>query len=744
MRKKKYKKNKAVSSRTTQKRTKRVKKIPTTAKGWRSLYRLLCLCMIPIQAKSKKPLAPWKKYQDIQPTVAELREMFGDSDCNVGIVTGKISGIIVVDLDTPDAIQFAKDNGFFYGTPRVKTSKGYHLYFEYKDGIHNSQNHLPGIDIRGDGGFVVAPPSVHESGHVYCWVKDHSPMNMPFAEYPEILTAQSDDEDWSVDQLLNGVAEGERNNSLTRLTGHWLAKGLDLDKCFEAAEEWNQKNRPPLPEKEVEVTVKSIFDKDQESGGKQCKLSLIDQVIELLTGSEIIFFTDELGEAYVRIFTGTYFETLPLSSKRFRLFISETSYKQLSKILKESAVKEVLTVLKGKASFDGPTIPLAYRVARQGVEIWIDLGDNTGSAIRISANGWTIVPSKDVPILFRRYTHMKPLPVPAQKGDINALRELIPVKNEDIWILLRVWLVTAFIPDIPRPALVIHGLQGAGKSIAGMLLRLLIDPSEMPLLPISRNSDDFTMQLNRNYALVFDNLRYLKPERSDTICRAITGAAASKRQLYTNDDEIIYRFIRLIILNGISNPVNAPDLLDRSILIELSRIKKEDRMTEQELMAKFEEIRPEVLGAICDALSETLGMMDEYDGVIEELPRMADWAQHGYVAAEELGIGGDEFLEAYERNTKLQHFEVVNNDPVASTVKELAEKEKSITGTPSFIYQKCKALIDEDEARSKSWPKDAAHFSRRLKLACNNLRELGIVVEWDRGIERQISIKLIK
>src|SRR3990170_8888798 len=129
--------------------------------------------VIPVNADKKPAIPEWKPYQTKRPTEDELQEWFNNrSKNNIAIVTGTISGIVIVDFDTPEAVKLAKEKGFPL-TPLVKTGKGDHAYCKYQEGIRNFQKRddLPGIDLRGEGGYVVAPPSIHKSGKVYEWVK---------------------------------------------------------------------------------------------------------------------------------------------------------------------------------------------------------------------------------------------------------------------------------------------------------------------------------------------------------------------------------------------------------------------------------------------------------------------------------------------------------------------------------------------------------------------------------------------
>lgn len=239
---------------------------------WAEYYvETLGFSVIPVGANKKPTIEEWKPYQTRSPTEKELQQWFGNgSKNNIGIVTGAISGIAVVDFDTPEAVKFAKEKAF-PSTPLVKTGKGYHAYCKYQEGIRNFQKRddLPGIDLRAEGGFVVAPPSIHETGKQYEWIKGRSLEDLPLADLPKWLLAEKPEDKTPLKDLYAGVPKGDRNQTLARLAGSWANDGLTFDECLENASLWNQKNTPPLPEKEVRRTVSSIYETHQRSKPKQ-------------------------------------------------------------------------------------------------------------------------------------------------------------------------------------------------------------------------------------------------------------------------------------------------------------------------------------------------------------------------------------------------------------------------------------------------------------------------------------------
>ena len=133
-------------------------------------YRERNLSVIPV-GDDKKPLIPWKVYQERPATEEELLAWWTTwPGANIGIVTGKISGISVIDCDNEAAIAAIEEwlpDSFLcpiVGTPRG----GRHYWLSYTEELKTMAGTLPGVDIRNDGGYVVAPPSMTPKG-VYEW-----------------------------------------------------------------------------------------------------------------------------------------------------------------------------------------------------------------------------------------------------------------------------------------------------------------------------------------------------------------------------------------------------------------------------------------------------------------------------------------------------------------------------------------------------------------------------------------------
>lgn len=231
--------------------------------------------VVPFRPRGKRPLVPWRRYQEKPPTREQVDAWFArHPDANVGIVTGAVSGLVVLDIDPAhggdDSLaELERRHGPLPNTVEVLTGGGgRHVYFRHPGGtMHNKVGLAPGIDLRGDGGVIVAPPSVHPSGRRYAWEVSHHPDETPLAPMPAWLSRLAGGgppagghplRHWRA-LVRDGVEEGERNSSLASLVGHLLWHGVDVEIVLELMLTWNRiRCRPPLPDEEVAAVVRNI------------------------------------------------------------------------------------------------------------------------------------------------------------------------------------------------------------------------------------------------------------------------------------------------------------------------------------------------------------------------------------------------------------------------------------------------------------------------------------------------------
>lgn len=219
--------------------------------------------ILPVKPDEKRPyMTNWLQYTRTRPGKQLVSNWFNNlTGAGVGLVTGKISGVVVLDVEhwcpTPVDELLKK-----YPTNMIARSGGggVHLFYSYPQNVGKISNRVgifEGADLRADGGFLVLPPTMHPSGNRYEWIKRGIPGAFPMAFLDLESRSPTSNEGW-ITEALRGVSEGGRNDTCARLAGYFFKKGLNSDIVEALLMEWNEKNDPPLPVSEVRTTIKSI------------------------------------------------------------------------------------------------------------------------------------------------------------------------------------------------------------------------------------------------------------------------------------------------------------------------------------------------------------------------------------------------------------------------------------------------------------------------------------------------------
>lgn len=231
---------------------------------------------MPVAAVGKQPLVAWRAYQEKRATPDEVRGWFETWPvANVGIVTGQISNLVVLDVDRAHHGEdsLAKLVARYGPLPETVTVSsgggGRHFYFTATadpEPLRSRVGIAQGIDVRAEGGVVVAPPSRHASGGRYQWITPPGETMSP-APIPRWLVALVRNPRHHAGHGVNhwrriaeeGAREGERNNTIASFAGHLLWCGVDPEVIKELLLCWNRvRAHPPLDDDEVLRTVESI------------------------------------------------------------------------------------------------------------------------------------------------------------------------------------------------------------------------------------------------------------------------------------------------------------------------------------------------------------------------------------------------------------------------------------------------------------------------------------------------------
>jgi hypothetical protein len=697
---------------------------------------------------------------------------------NIGAVVP--DSFIVVDVDVADVVTVFRSDEL----PRTATSRtgrGRHLIYRTSTPIRPKVGVREHVDLRGPGSYIVVPPSLHISGVHYEWAV---PIEDGIADAPAWIAdaARSprpagDRPDGSDDS----IRKGQRNMTLASLAGAMRRPGMTAAEIEAALLAVNAgRCQPPLPDDEVRAIAASVgryppgngratppppvddADDDGEraathdrggapesepgdpgpadpaAGGKRSQATMI---LDLAADVEFFHTADDV--AYARIERDGHHEVWPLGSKSLRAWLSRRFHQAYGRAAGGQALRDALDVLMGRALFEGPECPVYVRVAGDGTDIYLDLGDALWQAVRITSTGWEIV--ADPPVRFRRPKGLLRLPVPVRGGTVDQLRRFVNVRDDDQdsqWRLFIGCLVAAFRPNGPYPILALNGEHGSAKSTTAKIHRRLIDPNKSVTRAAPRDERDLAIAATNGAVISLDNLSTVTDWLSDTLCRVSTGLGFSTRTLYENDEETLFDACRPIVINGIGVLGTRSDLLDRTIELELPRIPDDRRQDEAQFWAAFDREQPAILGALLDAVSGAIGQLDAVK--LERAPRMADFARWVVAAEPSLSWPTGSFLKAYTSNRDAIHEIALDAAVIVPPMRTMLESGEFV-GTATELLDRLAGIVGETATRRRGWPGNATSLSRELARIAPNLRSVGIEVEKRRESHgrRVIAVRMV-
>ncbi len=737
-------------------------------------YRALGWSVFPV-GKDKKPLIKWSKYQDELATEEQIRTWATQwPHMNLGVATGALSGLVVLDLDIKHGWNSKRLRELGYGLPPTATARtgngGEHFFFKHPgDDIPNSGGQLfgEGVDIRGKGGFIVLAPSVtaykdkdgKDSGGAYEWIvpPQDGIADMPDWLLEKIQGGEKTKEDWRA-LLHEDCPEGRRNGVAASIAGGLLRTIKDIKKWEPVAwprlQKWNEAHcKPPLREKEIRDVYESIATTEEERrvdlAEDEDKKGQKVLLMELATSNPSVeLFRDEYGNGCARVVIDDHKAVMACGGKRFKQWLSHSYLERYGDIAESKNLSSAIHTIESKAIFKGEEHKLHNRVARDGDTIWYDLADDKNRAVRITPEGWGIV--EEPPTIFRRSSHQSAQVDPEHGGDIRDLFQFVNVTDPAHQLLLLVYLVACFIPNFPHVLLYIHGQQGSAKSTLSRILRRLVDPSRLELVHMPKSDREIKLQLFRHHLIFYENVDGISDAISTVLCIGVTGGSSGERELYTNGEDFIFNFQLNIGINGINISAIKADLLERSLLFELKPVEEGKRRDEREIYAGFEKERPKIFGAILDVVAKAMAIHPSI--TIKDLPRMADFALWGAAIAEALGHTKEEFLEAYDSKIREQSEEALVQSVEAAALLTFMQDRTEWTGTARELLSELSFLdvdgwsSDQSNKRERmsaqQLPKQPQVLTRRLNELKPNLRKLGIEIAYrkENGI-RTITIR---
>jgi hypothetical protein len=479
-------------------------------------------------------------------------------------------------------------------------------------------------------------------------------------------------------------------------------------------------------------------------------------------------FHDAGREVYMTVPVEQHHETLRIGSRDAKDWVRHQAFTRAGVTLSESDVKDILDHFAARARFDGPVREVASRVWQpDDATIWLDLGDDTHQAVRITPAGWSLHP--DPPVKFVRKKGSLPLPTPTGPTAVDtaagALLERIlrpflnippprpradaasataapQVPADHDWVLVVTWLLSTLRPRGPFAVLQLKGEKGTAKSTLARVLRRLVDPHQVSLEPQPGSLREMAIAAQGSWVLAYDNLSQLTTAMSNALCMVATGGGFRTRALFTDDEEAIFSYQRPVLLTGIAEVVVRPDLLDRTITVTLPMIPKSARKPEERFWRAFDAQQDVIFGALLSVLSQALAALPTVPD--QEWPRLADFARWACAVEVAMGWPPGAFMAALA-SVEAEAMQIaLDSSPIAALLlaflNDLRRKADwrdqagrvLWRGTMSDLLGALKKRVFDYEGEPHpertrpGWPKGSNVLSRQARDIAPYLRESGL------------------
>ena len=407
---------------------------------------------------------------------------------------------------------------------------------------------------------------------------------------------------------------------------------------------------------------------------------------------------------------------MPLRGGKFglRAELGRHYFEKCNAVPSSQALTDAINVLEGYAAQENPK-RLHLRVGAANNTVYIHCADNGDRVIAINDGNWNY--TEYVPIVFRRTELTAPMPEPVRGGDVCKLWKHVNVALADRPLMLA-HMVSAWIqPDRPHPILGLVAEHGSAKSSTTRCYVSLVDPSVAPLRMCPRDPDQWVTAAAGSYVVALDNVSTIADWFSDSLCRAATGEANVKRQLYTDTSLTVIKFHRVVLINGIDLGGLNGDFADRLLPVDLKRISESERRDEADLEAGWNKDRPEIVGGLLDLAARVHQMLPTI--TVDRMPRMADFAK---VLACIDQIHKTDGLTRYRERAAHLAADAVTSDAFIAWLITLQFSCVAQTGAEIL------ASVRPDEKDWKlpsGWPKQAREVTTRLTRHAPALRSLG-------------------
>lgn len=644
---------------------------------------------------------------------------------NVGVIGG-YGGLVMWDVDDAELAKEILEKVDTYC--ELTGTGGLHIYF-----ISNyDKNHIlanKSGEIRAKNYQVVCANMRHPNGKYYQVAKDLPIKEISKEELEQLIEPYlRKQKEYGSDIENTEGFDNSRSGIEYRMVLHYIRKGYSKNEIFKKMKKMDKWSSAPEQYKELTYSKAYDYVKNNPQESEEEKKEEAEQVEKIIDEGITELFLDVDGTPHATIEVNNHLENWAITSRAFKNFITRKIYENSKEAPSQNLITTLQNIFSAKAMFEGKKHDMYLRTAFKDGIIYVDIGDEEWNILKVTKEKIEIIQEQE--IKFKRFRHMHQLnfDLNADIKDIELIFNHIPITEESDKILFKAYLPILFIEGIPTAIANVYGPQGSGKSICQKFTRSLVNPSSLKILSLAKNLTELVQQVSHHYLPFYDNVTNISKDFSDFFCRVVTGEGFSKRELFTDDEDIIYNFKRKLAFNGINLPGEEPDFLDRCFTIHLARINKKDRKTEEKLWNDFNKDQPKITGALLKCVQLTLSKINEIE--LTTLPRMADYAKWGEAVSQVLGEDAGKFLHYYFLKIEGLNKEALEANPVGFCLIELMHKNNYFEGPASELLESLEPVAEQMKlVNSKLWPKGPQILTRRLNEIASNLEDEGIKIE---------------
>lgn len=705
----------------------------------------------PVERYKRAKAAVDKGYISEPGLSATQQERWLAQDGGLGLMVPK--DILVLDIDNPVIGECVHRflTACNLTVPTICTPNGWQFFFANSEQLHQTHNRICPAGFKVDtrtqavsNGYIVMP-SKNTPGRKWIIKPTREQIVHPIENLPELLPVFRPLDIKTKDEGLTELITKDHRHDTLR---DWAVRlyGLQKDGWRELTDEVIKDavyfinlflcNPPKQDREEIDKLLKAarnyIYSKPDEASSQESptgrtkmqESTIADRLLDYALHNLSDRFMDQFGVPHCKTTDG---RIISLNSSAADYWLTGLHFNLHSKTVDSQAIKRVRSTLAGITMCDDVRKEMHVRSAQSNGAVYVEL--RPGNVVEITGLGWRII--NDPPVMFRQYPNLKPLPRPAEGVDYKILAQLLglfPCRNLSDTRQLLACIVTALLSEISRPILLFTGEPGAGKTTLQKLIKRLLDPGEPESFRFGDMRD--AMQKGMHCQIgVMDNLSAMTVDQIDMACRWVTGDADSKRKNYTDDEDVVYKFKRQLLMNGTNRPASRADFLDRCLPVEMKTIPKSERMTEKELCKLLEEHHSEWLGAIFTLLSKALAIKPTLK--LKERERLADWDEYAHAIFKVLGKE-----EAYADDRRIinerQQQAVFDASPVAQAIVSfMSSKEDLWKGTAAKLLEELRKEAAKLSLNySKDWPKTPNNLTSNFPHLVSTLASHGVRLKY--------------